>query len=365
MKVIMVGPGNSPPGGILALVDTIVPKLEKEVTLVYFPTSKKFRYFHDTGKITLSNIVIVINQYLRFIKEIIVEKPNLAHIHTSDGLGWLKDTILVLIAKLFGLKVILHVHAASFEQFYSGRSFIEKTIFKEVLQRVDLVIALSDKWLQEIIGINPDIKAIVLRNCVDTSSYPPREYKSNNGDKPTAIFIGSIGKRKGVWDLLEAVHRIKQDQIELNVQLAGSPDDYGAIQTANKLVESLDLKDRCAILGPITGDIKENFLNNASIMVLPSYNEGLPMSLIEGLATGLPIISTPVGGIPELIMDGKNGYLIEPGNIPELVNRLEYLATHPETCRQMGRLSREMAEEQYDVIPYVKKLIELYETVLG
>jgi len=103
---------------------------------------------------------------------------------------------------------------------------------------------------------------------------------------------------------------------------------------------------------------------NADIYILPSYNEGLPMSILEAMTYCLPIISTPVGGIPEAVHDGVNGYLINPGDCKALAEKIELLATDKPLREQMGLASYKLVQEKFDINVIIKQLKEIYQDVL-
>jgi glycosyltransferase involved in cell wall biosynthesis len=119
----------------------------------------------------------------------------------------------------------------------------------------------------------------------------------------------------------------------------------------------------CHLPGIVTGEQKNKLVLEADIFALPSYNEGLPIALLEAMAAGMAIITTPVGGIPEVITDGDNGFLVAPGNISDLAEKLTILVNNQELRQKMGWRNRKIAEQGLDVKPYAARLVSLYETV--
>ena len=99
-------------------------------------------------------------------------------------------------------------------------------------------------------------------------------------------------------------------------------------------------------------------------MVLPSYNEGLPMALLEGMACGLPLISTRVGGIPDVIEDNKNGFLIEPGDVSELAAKMIALCTDHNLRDEMGRCSKRLCDANFSVEGYIENLVNIYNSIM-
>jgi glycosyltransferase involved in cell wall biosynthesis len=177
------------------------------------------------------------------------------------------------------------------------------------------------------------------------------------------LFLGIVGPSKGTFDLIEAIALLKTRGISLHLWIAGLEEREGDLDKARILTHKLDLEGTCQFVGAAYGASKSQLLNNASLFVLPSYHEALPMALLEAMAAGLPIVATRVGGMPEVVMEGYNGFLVEPGDVEALADKLAVLANDPHLCEVMGQRSRELAELELDVKPYVKRLVALYESI--
>ena len=170
--------------------------------------------------------------------------------------------------------------------------------------------------------------------------------------------MGRLGKRKGVYDILEAAKRIKSDNIRF--YLYGD----GDIESFKRLILKYNLENKVFLLGWASGKDKEQVFKCADIYILPSYNEGLPVSVLEAISYGLPVISTPVGGIPEIVQDKVNGFLIEPGDYYSLAEKIEILANDKELRYKMGRESFRIAKEKFDIAIISLQLKNLYKELL-
>src|SRR5690606_10983036 len=123
--------------------------------------------------------------------------------------------------------------------------------------------------------------------------------------------MGRLGSRKGTWDLLEAFKRLAAEVPNVRLVLGGD----GEIDKARRIVARDGLEARVTIAGWLSGAEKLDVFNRTDIYALPSYHEGLPASIVEAMAAGAPIVSTPVGGIPEAVTDAFNGFLVAPGDV--------------------------------------------------
>jgi glycosyltransferase involved in cell wall biosynthesis len=361
MRVLMIGPGKDIVSGINTLVDVLVPALEQRVTLCYFPSVNN-RPVKKSGRFSGQNIILAFEQYTRFMVALFRSRPQIIHIHTSQGMGWLKDTFYILVGKLYGSKVVLHIHAADFDSLYGKKSQFVQHYTRWVMGLTDAIISVSDEWKQRLGGIVPDEKVFSFRNCINVDSFSTHP-ADHLGDRVQALFIGSVGSRKGAFDLLEALGRLKARGCVLPTCIAGYEESEGGLAKARSRLQELHLADSCELPGTVLGDKKAELFAKSNLFVLPSYNEGLPMAILEGMSAGMAVVSTPVGGIPEIVRDGYNGFLIQPGDIESLAEKLEVLTRDPVLCQIMGQRSREIVEE-LDVKPYVVRLIALYKSIL-
>jgi glycosyltransferase involved in cell wall biosynthesis len=364
MKILMIGPGQGKPGGILALTEALVPVLEQEVSLVYFPTVKRFSN-DDMGKLSLLNLVLALFQYVRFLRTLWHFQPQIVHLHTSQGLGWLKDTFYIWASKLSRCRLILHVHAAEYDALYGQQNRFIKAYTRYMMLSAEVVIAVSEEWRKALAEIVPIERIFVFKPCLAVDSYAPQTAVRNTNGTTKALFLGTIGPRKGAFDLLEAMSHLKSENIALHLSIAGGEERKGDLTQARSRLNDLQLAQSCQLVGTVQGEKKTSLLNEAIVFVLPSYNEGLPFAIIEAMAAGMAIVSTPVGGIPEVIKDGYNGFLVPPGDVPALAEKLSLLAANRDLCQLMGQRNRQIAEQELDVKPYASRLSALYESLLA
>ncbi|HVL76715.1 MAG TPA: glycosyltransferase family 4 protein, partial [Noviherbaspirillum sp.] len=164
------------------------------------------------------------------------------------------------------------------------------------------------------------------------------------------------GDRKGTYDLLRAVARVVKTHPDLKLVLAGD----GEIERVRREVVRLGLTSHVEVLDWVSGRRKEALLERAAIYVLPSYCEGLPMSVLEAMAAGLPVVTTPVGGVPEAITDGLEGRLVVPGDVDALCEALDALLSQLELRRQMGQAARAKIETTFSATCVLPQLEQLY-----
>jgi len=357
----MIGPGFAVTGGISALNQTVVPVLGQRVDLLYLPTVQQ-RPLSESGKVSLRNLGLIVSQYLRFLAALWQFRPHIIHIHTSWGIAWLKDTFFILVGKTLRRRVVLHMHGGIFAQAHSSSRRWMQSYTRLMIGLVDAVIEISAARAAQLAQIAAPRRLVVLRNCIDTRALTMGP-KDHSQSASRALFLGVVGRNKGAFDLLQAMAALKEKGCPLQLWLAGDEEAPGDLAKARALARELDVADRCRFVGLVRGAGKTRLLREADMLVLPSYYEGLPMAILEAMAAGLPIVATHVGGVPEVVQDGYNGFLVAPGDIEALAARLAILATDPDLRAAMGERSRESAERELDVRQYADRLVALYESV--
>jgi len=200
-------------------------------------------------------------------------------------------------------------------------------------------------------------KIVILNNIVGEPNY---ERQLNVDGVIRLLFLGWLGERKGIWDLLDVIIEHKSELIGKFVLRFGG---NGFEDEIKKKISDNHIEDICQFEGWVNGQKKVDLLNWANVFILPSYNEGLPISILEAMSHGLPIISTPVGGIPEVVKNGENGLLIEPGNKEQIWLALKHYIDNPECIQKEGDYSFILVKS-YTPDYVLEHLKSIYESLL-
>lgn len=319
---------NHHPGGISAVVQYWSEYIDG---LQYYPTWK-------LGSVAL-RMWWFSTSYLRIALRLMVDrKIKIVHLHfAADGSFWRKEKLLKL-SKLFGKKVIMHCHSSRFKDFYNEASDKRQKQIVSTLRKADVMIVLSESWKRwfSSVGVE-ESRMTVLHNITDYPVLRP-EMKTKDG-KIHFLFLGEIGERKGVFDILQCLTKFKDDFADkIELRIGGNKNEQQMLAA----IQENGLDDIVKFEGWVSGDKKTNLLNWADIFILPSHNEGLPISILEAMSYGMPIISTPVGGIPEVVME--NGVLVTPGNDNEISLAIKRYIENRSLIEKEGAISREIVE---------------------
>lgn len=293
--------------------------------------------------------------YLLFFREMILNKPDIVHIHSSFGPSFYRKMPFIYMACFRGVPVINHIHGAEFETFYLKASDRKKRRIRKVYGKCTMLIALSEEWKRNLESVVSPEKITVIENYCKIPDLSGTEKKKQ------ILFLGEIGKRKGCYDIPEIYGRVLEKGERLPLIMAGD----GELAEVKKLFEDRDLLESVSFPGWVRGADKDKCLKESGIFLFPSYYEGMPMAVLEAMAYGMAIVTTRVGGIPHLLEDGGSGYLCEPGDIEGLSKRLLELSKDGDKRRKMGERARQKAIEEYSMESHIKKLMDLYDRVKG
>ncbi len=343
--VLFIGPDNrNHRGGIGAVLETY----SKAVGNINFLATNRRKTF-------IYNFFFYALSLIKLVFRLIVDKEvEILHLHSASRGSFVRKSLIVLFGKLFGRKIVFHLHGGEFHIFFDKWCFLRPYI-RFILTVSDSVICLAPNWKQFIEKIAPNSKVVIINNPIEEKPF------SNSRKCPNTtvsfLFLGRLVKSKGIFDLLHAISKTElKEQIHLYVGGDGDIDKFMA------LINELSLTNYVTYCGWASGKLKQQLLNDADVFVLPSYNEGLPMSILEAMVNGLPVISTPVGGIPEIVKNEQNGLLINPGNIDELADGITWMVKNSEGRTRMGEESRNLVSD-FDVQKVLDKLRHLYSAI--
>lgn len=348
MKVLVVGPSDTKSRGGMA---TAIRDIRYSKVLNSRFDIDIFASYID-GKF-LVRFLYSIGAFLRFL--MIYRQYDLFHLHTASYGSTFRKSWYLKVIKKAGKKVIVHIHGAKYLVFYEQLNEKRRKQVLQYLKNADLVLALSRDWKVKFDSTFGLGNCQILENGIDADVYA-EAITSNQGGAHSFAALGRLGQRKGTYDLLDAVEIAVKSVSDLKCYLAGD----GEIEKVKKKIKERGLEDHIFVTGWVECEEKLQLLKKVSTVVLPSYNEGLPMSILEGMAAGKAIISTSVGAIPEVV--GKeNGILIEAGDKQALADALIRYCKDTELVEQMSANNVEKIRSRFSVERMHTRLVEYYE----
>jgi glycosyltransferase involved in cell wall biosynthesis len=313
----------------------------------------------SSGNIVLSSLLLPFELY-RLMKRI--RKQNFDLIH-FQGFHPLYCMAAVLCQRKCPTVITLHGISSVEMDYHIERNFIfryfSKMIEKYAVSKIKNIIVVAPQ-IEKIINGMTGSKTFMIPNGVAISSI--KEIKPTKFNKENIIFfIGNLTKRKGVDVLIRSFCDVENSFSDSCLLIAGSG---GEEEELKSLVQHLGLENKIKFLGFLKGNEKFSLMKSANILVLPSLWESLPIVVLEGMACGKPIIASDVGGIPYLVHDGVNGFLIQPGEIKELSNKIITLLEDKKLQEKMGKESLKRSEE-FDWNKIALKTYEVYVEIIN
>lgn len=348
-RVLMVGMHlTKTRGGISTLIAEILKSsLKDDFEFTYIESQAE-----DFGK--FGKAFLAVRAIARFSLNCVSKRPNLIYVHLGSNASLYRESIFIFLAKLFGKKVIAHFHAGDIDNYYPFQRKIGQKFIQTALGLSDCIIAVSKESARQLREITQSQNISVITNAIDISIFNGEKKLSTDVKHDGAVrllFVGAIGKLKGEKDLIRALAILRDGKPNLKVSFLG----YGA-ESLKEYCDELEITDFVEYLGAVSMDERVRFFQQSDIFVLPTYAEAMPMSVIEAMAAGLPVISTQVGGIPELIEDGADGLLFTPGDVNALAEKISFLLNNKDARIRIGNKAKQKAREQMDFRLYVNKL---------
>jgi glycosyltransferase involved in cell wall biosynthesis len=275
------------------------------------------------------------------------------HIHTADSGTEKRKRIFAWISKHVGKKLIVQLHSSG-EEYSIGKKY--GSLYQYSFNAADRIVLLSKGWqaLSEKIFPNIKNKTYVLYNPC-----PIVHLDLSTSREKTVLFAGTLTKRKGYADLIQAFAKVADKIPGWRLVLAGN----GEVEQGKALAQQMGVADRVEFLGWVSGSKKDKAFRQASVYCLPSYSEGFPMGVLDAWAYGLPVITTPVGGIPDVAIDGENILLFEPGDVVTLANQILRVAIDDKLYEKLKNKSINFATNQFNITTISQDVDILYSSI--
>lgn len=341
--VIMMGPSSAAKGGIATVIGNFEKSFHSPTIKIHTIATWKEGRFTTHMWFFGSAILQLIYYLIKYPKGIV-------HLHTSQKGSFFRKRLLLKIAKCFRVKVLLHLHGSRFEIAYNQQSASQQQKIRNDLSQFDRLVVLSNEWA-EYFHTLCSTPITVMENAVEL---PKENLYTTNRKK--IVILGNISLEKGSFDLLQAIHMLKDAEADYLFVFYGIGDTEGA----TKYIKEQNLTN-VQLGGWIDGEQKEAVFREAILHILPSYHEGLPMAILETMAHGIPNISTNVGGIPQIINHESNGFLVEAGEVAALAQAIKKSLSHPDVLNKMSQQAYQTIKEKFSLTAYNHRWSEIYQ----
>lgn len=348
LNVLMVGVDEGRIGGMWSVAETYIKNetYNKFVNLKYVATS--------TGGSKFKRTIKMFSGYLKILVYLSEKKVDMVHIHMAEKGSVYRKGFVVKLAKLFKIKTIIQMHAGPIMSWYNTLREYQKKRVREILNSPDKLLVLGNYWKEQLCEIVPSDKIDVLYNGADCSC--SNRYNINGN---YITFMGMITKRKGAYDLIDSIKLIDKDlPKEITIILCGFDEE----NKAKEYARNLNLNHRIIFPGWIDKEKKNEVLQNTCICVLPSYFEGLSMTVVESISYGIPIITTNISTMPEIV--GDSIHMVLPGDIIDLAETIKNLISDKSKRYEQSRYLYRRAKSIFSIEKNINETLRIYNECL-
>ncbi|MGQ0486738.1 MAG: glycosyltransferase family 4 protein [Hyphomicrobiales bacterium] len=353
VRVLVATPlGRGGQGGIDRLMDAVADhiagRIDPALEVQFAPTRGQRSLVHAQP--------VFASFLLRLARLRVLGRVDLVHINLSSKGSTVRKLIVAGLARSLGVATVIHLHGGSYRQYWSSVGQLFNWAIARMFRKADRIIVLGNVWRDFVAGRVPEAaqRMVVLPNAV------PRPVLPHVGGRGTVqiLFLGRLGKRKGVPQLVEALNCIA-DVPGWHAMLAGD----GEVEATQADVARRGLAQRVRVTGWVGPEEVAKLLTASDILTLPSFDENLPMSVVEAMAAGLAVVATPVGAVEEIVTHGETGLLVQPGNAGQLADALRQLILDAPLRARLGKAAEAVHRARLDIVPYVEQLTAIWKEV--
>lgn len=346
LKVLIIGPNSSMKGGITTVISGYKSN-------GYYNDNFEVKHYSSCidGPFIFKLLYTIIKLFF-FPFFIIFYRPKIAHIHAAYGTSFLRKSFYIKLCKFFSIKVVIHNHGAEWENFYEKKSLSQKEKIKSTYNLCEYIIVLSEEWKERYIQFLDDTKVIVINNF---TSIAPADVKKESHLKTNILFIGEFCERKGTYNIPEIISLMK-NKGNVAVNIVG----YGDTKRLRDSITKFDLDKCISIIGFADYTKKIHLLANSDIFLFPSYNEGVPMVLLEAMTFGIPCVTTDVGGIKSIInYNFDNGILFNPDDLLLMAKEIDKLIDDKDYYDRISSNCKVVANN-FSIDNHMLQVVKLY-----
>jgi len=364
INILYISPLSPPYGGLASWTENILKKgLSYPFKAHIVNTRQINRALFDPLRLNFSEIKRNVNILWELLKVIRKQKIDLIHLNSSLAqFGIFRDWLCTIISRIYKIPYVIHLHidveAISKKAItFNGKPFLYQNMFR----RAGAIIVLNNQSKKTVLSLGDfGNKTFYLPNFVDISSIPTKKMYISEGKYLNAVFVGALTESKGIYQLL----KVLRNTSNLKITFIGKP-TKGVQEKIQRLIRKYNIYKRVFLKGVLPNRETLDIMSLSDFFIFPTHEEGFPISVAEAMAVGLPVLASPAGAIPDMIEDGKGGYIIKTDDIEEYVKAICKFIKNKELLLSMGKYNYEKAKAQYDYPIVIDRLCELYKTVLG
>ncbi len=357
LRVVLISPPLDASGGIGRLMSYVLARLDDHQIAVRHvdPRGRSSRPILSVFPLLRAAVTVIVLKGMR--------RVDLVHINMSYRGSTIRKGIIVWMCNLMRIPIVLHLHTCEYQEFYQRLPRIIQECVRGVFQRADHILVLGHVWeafLVDELGISKR-NISVLYNAAPGPALLASRHSRMDRKHIRLLFLGQLGARKGVPELLRALSLIPPLPVTWTITMAGD----GDIDWARKLAREFGILDRVTFTGWLDSVQVRDILESSDVLILPSHAEGFPMSIVEAFAYGVAVISSPVGSIPEIVVDRENGLLVSASDVDALERAIESLCVDGELREKLALAGHSTWESRLAIANYTMRITQYWFEIAG
>jgi glycosyltransferase involved in cell wall biosynthesis len=292
--------------------------------------------YSDAG--LLENARLLARALGRFVATVCRERSVVVHLHSAPQRGAWRELAFVLLALAARCPLILHLHGTAFRRVHDGGGRPARLLIRSVLEHAACVVVPCEAMLTWARAVTRRVNIACVPDPVTATECPHEARQAN-----LIVFLGALEPEHGIFELLEAVSALRPAVPDVRLLCAGE----GRREAVLAYAERLGIGDAVKVTGWVGPSGKRAVLEAAAVLAMPSYEESLPVGLLEAMAAGVPVVAAPVGGVPEVVADGVNGLLAAPGDVATLQRQLRKVLLDRKLGARLGAAARESVRPRH------------------
>jgi glycosyltransferase involved in cell wall biosynthesis len=355
LRVLVVGKGAPERGGIATLVELLRSRLAPahDVRLVNLTRVGEPSF----GQLSWANLKRTVEDAAAVFRGAAGRDVVNVHSALAPGTTMARAGVLAAAARLRGSSVVLHAHGGNLETWLQGRT--RRLLTKVALAPASVVVTVAEDLRTSLGAVIGERRVRLVDNGVDLDAFSPA---LRPPDRPVILYVGLLTPRKGVLDLVEASKILRTRGIDHEVVLVGGTPDEG-VDAEHEVRTAAE--GTATLLGPRPASEMPSVYGRGTVFCLPSWWEAMPLSILEAMASGLPVVATDTGDIPKLVANGETGTLVPVRQPDRLADALQPYLEDAALAARAGGAGRRRAEEHFGLDRMLDATITSYHDALS
>jgi glycosyltransferase involved in cell wall biosynthesis len=360
-KILIVGQLPPPYHGSNVMTKIFYSSLSRLGYTVSIAEKTFSKKMDEVGKYSVKKIFRAQAALLRIVRNFVTARADLCFYFISlKPPSFYVDVFFLFLLHLIGTRTVLYVHAKGFRKFSKQSPLMRRLLRSPLFSESTGALILGKRVKKDIDFFISGDRIFVLPNCVpDLRSQALKPFpKIKKNDEVRILYLSNLVPSKGSIEFIKMARLVDDSGKRVKFILAGGALSDSYFRTIVQLISELKLTDNIEMPGPVYGPEKEKLFQDSDIFVFPTYFEleTFPLVNLEAMSAGLPIVSSNEGCIPEVVLDGINGYIVDPNDVNQLADRVLKLVNNDDLRIEMGKAGRKFYEERFTVEVYEQQL---------